>query len=192
MPISTEAAAQVQSTLDAVTANKVSGVPGMVFIAVDKNGETLVSHASGQVGAQTPHLVTLDSVFWIASCTKLITAISCLQLVEQGNIGLDDHATLYKFVPELEKIKMVSPDPDGFVKKKLVDRPGDITLRMLLAHTAGFTYTFLDPRTVIYGRPSGIDELSGDAKDILETPLFNPPGVTWEYGVGELPMTKVK
>lgn len=183
MPLSAQAVAQVQSTLDGVTANKESGVPGLVFLAADKNGETLVSQVSGNFGAQTPRPMTLDSVFWIASCTKLITAIACLQLVEQGKIGLDDHQMLYKYVPELEKMKMVSLEPDGFITKKLVDRPGNITLRMLLSHTAGFAYTFLDPRAAIYSRPVGIDEFSGDIRDILELPLFNPPGAAWEYGV---------
>ena len=28
----------------------------------------------------------MDSVFWIASCTKMIGGIACMQLVEQGKV----------------------------------------------------------------------------------------------------------
>jgi D-alanyl-D-alanine carboxypeptidase len=32
----------------------------------------------------------MDTVFWIASCTKMIVGIACMQLVEQGKFKLDD------------------------------------------------------------------------------------------------------
>jgi D-alanyl-D-alanine carboxypeptidase len=32
----------------------------------------------------------MDTIFWIASCTKMIVGIACMQLVEQGRFKLDD------------------------------------------------------------------------------------------------------
>jgi CubicO group peptidase (beta-lactamase class C family) len=32
--------------------------------------------------------ITADSVFWIASMTKAVTATACMQLVEQGKLQL--------------------------------------------------------------------------------------------------------
>jgi CubicO group peptidase (beta-lactamase class C family) len=43
--------------------------------------------------------MTMDSVFWIASCTKMITGIACMQLVEQGKLSLDDGDQVEKIAP---------------------------------------------------------------------------------------------
>lgn len=40
----------VQASLDSVTGDKSTGVPGLVFVAVDKNGDEIVANASGKVG----------------------------------------------------------------------------------------------------------------------------------------------
>lgn len=32
----------------------------------------------------------METVFWIASCTKMIVGIACMQLVERGVLKLDD------------------------------------------------------------------------------------------------------
>lgn len=39
----------VQKSLDSVTGDKSTGVPGLVFVAVDKNGDEIVANASGKV-----------------------------------------------------------------------------------------------------------------------------------------------
>lgn len=39
----------VQASLDSVTGDKSTGVPGLVFVAVDKNGDEIVANASGKV-----------------------------------------------------------------------------------------------------------------------------------------------
>ena len=69
---------------DAATADPKSQIPGLVFVAANKNGEENCSHASGKRGVDTQEPMTLDSVFWIASCTKMIGVIACMQLAEQG------------------------------------------------------------------------------------------------------------
>ena len=43
--------------------------------------------------------MTLDSVFWIASMTKAITAAAGMQLVEQGKLSLDE--PIGKVLPDL-------------------------------------------------------------------------------------------
>ena len=178
--LSSQAKSTIQSTLDACT-NKAggSGIPGLVFCAIDKDGKYLTQQVSGQHGLETPKPMTLDTVFWIASCTKMITGIACMQLSEQGKIDLDSSEQLYKYCPELKEKKVL--DESG----KLVQRKGEITLRMLLTHTAGFGYTFFNERLRDYARPTGYDEFSGDEKDYLSMPLVNQPGSRWEYGVSD-------
>jgi CubicO group peptidase (beta-lactamase class C family) len=186
MPISAQAVETIKSSLDGVTSDPKSGLQGLVFVAVDKKGETLAAHASGKRALNSDDPMTLDTVFWIASCTKMVAALACMQLVEQGKLSLDDPQSVYKLCPEVEKAKVLQ---DG----KLVDRKGDITLRMLLAHTAGFGYEFFNSRLADYGRAggrgvkgAGYDVFSGDFADIVTQPLVNQPGTAWEYGVRRL------
>ena len=103
MPSAT-AQENVQSSLDSVTGNSETGVAGIGFVAVDKNGDHIVANASGNRGLKSKKPMDLDTVFWIASCTKLLATICCMQLVEQKKLFLDDHEHLYKMCPELTKI----------------------------------------------------------------------------------------
>ncbi|KAF4540776.1 Beta-lactamase [Lasiodiplodia theobromae] len=176
MSVTAEAQATIKSTIDAVTSK--SSIPGIVFVAVDKNGDVVASHCSGKTGATTSSTpMSLDTVFWIASCTKIITGIACMQLVEQGKLNLEDSAALYKILPELKDKQVLQDDGVTLVPKKK-----EITLRMLLDHTAGFGYTFFNPKLRDWGRPLGFDEFSGDARDVLDAPLVNQPGEKFEYG----------
>jgi CubicO group peptidase (beta-lactamase class C family) len=110
--------------------------------------------------------------------TKIVTTIAVLQLVEAGTIPLDDADFIAKHAPEISK-KLVYADGMNGVKQER-----SVTMRMLLAHTAGFGYTFLDPRVNVMGtRPVCIDEFAGDERDVVESPLLNQPGTLWEYGV---------
>ena len=71
----------------------------MVFAAVNRNGEIMFEHASCKVGAGRSEDMTLDSIFWIASCTKMITGIAAMQLVEQGKLALDDVDLVERLAP---------------------------------------------------------------------------------------------
>jgi CubicO group peptidase (beta-lactamase class C family) len=167
-------ASLIQSSLDSVTSHPSTGVPGLVFCAISKTGEPIASVVSGAMGIEAPEKpITLDSVFWIASCTKMITGIACMQLVEQNKLSLDDSKLIYTICPELERAQVL--DDSG----RLVERQGDITLRMLLAHTAGFGYPFFVEKL----RTFGYDQYAADRKAFLHKPLVHQPGTRWEYGV---------
>lgn len=96
--IAASAQSELKSQIDALTADP-HGAPGVVFAAVNKNGEIMFEHASGKVGAGRSEDMSLDSVFWIASCTKMITGIAAMQLVEQGKLALDDVDLVEKLAP---------------------------------------------------------------------------------------------
>ncbi|XTI84206.1 beta-lactamase/transpeptidase-like protein, partial [Cenococcum geophilum] len=155
----------VKNILDGVTSDPSTGVPGLILISVDKTGKSLVEHPSGTHGATTKEPMTLDTVFWIASCTKLITSIACMQLVEQGKLALDDAKLVEKIAPELKDVKVID-------NGKLVAKEGGVTLRMLLTHTAGFGYSFFDARLRDFGRFIGYDEFmcEGDVKHAAGEP----------------------
>lgn len=99
-------------------------IPGAVLVAADATGKFRYGKAFGKTARGEK--LALDSVMWIASCTKLMTAVAALQQVEQGKIGLDDDvATL---LPELAALEVIdSFDADG--KPVLTKRTEKITLR---------------------------------------------------------------
>lgn len=125
----------IQKSLDSVTSDQTSGIPGLVFVAVDKTGSEIAAVPSGRKGAGAGRPpMDLDTVFWIASCTKLLATMACMQAVEQGILKLDDHEQVYKLCPELKKVQVLREDGT------LEEKRGDITLRALLSHTSGFAY----------------------------------------------------
>jgi CubicO group peptidase (beta-lactamase class C family) len=96
--LSSQAVASLKDRIDAVTADP-EGIPGVVYCAVNKDGDLLFEHASGKVGVGKEGNVDMDTVFWIASCTKMITGIACMQLVEQGKLELDSVELVEKIAP---------------------------------------------------------------------------------------------
>ena len=93
-----EAVQELRTVIDAAIADP-HGPPGVVCAAVDKNGKHIFQHASGKMGAGIDKPMTMDNVFWIASCTKIVTGIACMQLVEQGKLSLDDSDQVEKLAP---------------------------------------------------------------------------------------------
>ena len=180
MPLSEQGVQGIKSFLDAVTSEGPTGSPGLAFHAVDRSGKTLVEHQAGNLSIDSKQAVNEDTLFWIASCTKLVTAVALLQLVEQGKIGLDDAEAVKKYAPEISKKQVYADGING------VDQENQVTLRMLLAHTAGFGYAFFDPRLQV---PNDLEGQTGDVNDILNSRLVNQPGSKWEYGVSLCPQS---
>ncbi|RMD39259.1 hypothetical protein DV735_g5871, partial [Chaetothyriales sp. CBS 134920] len=177
MGLSTEAVSNITSALNAACADENKGIPGLVGIAIGKDGKELYAHAAGKRGFGSSEPMTLDSIFWIASCTKMITGVACMQLVEQGKLALDDADQVARLCPEIKNLSVLQPDG------QLVPAKRGITLRMLLSHTAGFGYTFFHDGLRDYSKPVGYDEFSGHIKDLIQ-PLVHQPGEGWQYGVG--------
>jgi len=134
--LSASASDGIRELMDETTADP-NRIPGCVAVVVDKSGKTLFQHASGKRGAETKAPMTLDSVFWIASCTKMIGGIAAMQLVEQGKLGLDDADLVESYCPELKHVRILkSISEDG--KAETVEKKNRITLRMLLIHTGTY------------------------------------------------------
>ncbi len=67
--------------------------------------------------------------------TKFVTSICCHQLVDRGILSLDDPKCVSKYLPELKNLEIL----DGYDGEKPILRKStvEITLNMLLSHTAG-------------------------------------------------------
>lgn len=180
MPLNEQTINTLRSTLETACSDPLTGIPGAAVVVVDKNGDELFAHAAGRRGVVTPSQpLTPDSVFWIASCTKVVTGIACMQLVEKGVLRLDDGAQLETLCPELKTLKVLREDGS------LEDKQRAITLRMLLSHTAGFAYSFFNETLRNHMYPAGADEFTGRHQEFL-VPLVFQPGERWQYGVRDV------
>ncbi|KLJ11391.1 beta-lactamase [Blastomyces silverae] len=170
-----DSVASIRQTLENACVDQERGIPGVTFVVADREGKQLFAHAAGKRGKGVDEPMTLDSVYWIASFTKMITGIACMQLVEQGKLSLDDAEQIESLCPELKDLKVVQKDGTVVEKKR------GITLKMLLTHTAGFGYSFFHEQVRDYNRPIGYDEFSGHIYDVTQ-PLIFQPGEGFEYG----------
>lgn len=177
MSLHAQVTLRLRSIVDNACADQKSGIPGATVVVVGKDGTELFAHSAGKRGVASKDDMNLDNIFWIASCTKMLVGVACMQLVEQGVLSLDDGAQVERLCPELKTLKVLRPDGALEEKKRA------ITLRMLLSHTAGFAYTFFNERLRDWSFPVGVDEFSGRIEDMM-LPLVFQPGESWEYGVG--------
>jgi len=101
-----------------------------------------------------------DSLFWIASMTKPLTAVSILMLQDEGKLKVSD--PVEKFIPEFAALKT----PTG--------RPAQITIEQILTHTSG-----------LGEGGSGAIKSAHTLRDLIPIYLASPmqyePGARWKY-----------
>src|SRR3954470_13655390 len=139
---------QSQAQIDEILRQKSDAreIPGVVAIAASGN-DVLYQGAFGKRDLSKPDAMTLDSVFWIASMTKAVTAAAAMQLVEQGKLSLD--APIGNVLPDLASPQVLDGfDASGAPKLRAARTP--ITLRHLMTHTAGFAYDMWNGDMVKY------------------------------------------
>ncbi len=154
-------------------------MPGIVAVAATDKG-VVYEGAFGkrQLGKDAP--MTLDTVVWIASMTKAITATAAMQLVERGKLHLERPAS--ESVPALASAKVLEGfDAAGKPRLRPAKRP--ITLRHLLTHTAGFAYEIWEPSIAQYQQATGTPGITTCTNAALTTPLLFEPGDRWDYGI---------
>jgi CubicO group peptidase (beta-lactamase class C family) len=154
-------------------------IPGVVAMAANSK-EVIYQGAFGKRDLSKDDAMTLDSVFWIASMTKAITAAAAMQLVEQGKLSLD--APIGKVLPDLASPQVL----EGFDAKgepKLRPARNPITLRHLMTHTAGFCYDLWNGEMVKYLEKTGTPGIISCKNAALKTPIMTDPGTRWEYGI---------
>ena len=154
-------------------------LPGVVVAAATDKG-ALYEKAFGVRELGKPAPMTLDTVVWIASMTKAITATAAMQLVEKGKLSLDQPAR--EMVPQVGAARVI----DGFDsagKPKLREPRRPITLRQLLTHTAGYSYEIWSPTIAQYQTATDTPGITTCTNKALTTPLLFDPGDRWEYGI---------
>ncbi|MEO3884625.1 serine hydrolase domain-containing protein [Nonomuraea sp. B5E05] len=147
--------------LDTILADGVPRVCSAAVALIAVNGSVAAASAAGELvryadadgtpaGERPPAL--RDSIFDLASISKLFTTVVLLSLAEEGRLDLDEP-----------------------VARHIPVRDGRITLRHLLTHTAG-----LPPTRRIDRELPGADAAARMAA-MLETPIVHPVGGPYLY-----------
>jgi CubicO group peptidase (beta-lactamase class C family) len=172
---------QSKAQIDQVLRQKsdAAEIPGVVAVAATSK-EVTYQGAFGKRDLSRDDAMTIDSVFWIASMTKAVTAAGAMQLVEQGRLALE--APIGNVLPDLAAPQVLEGfDANGEPKLRPARNP--ITLRHLLTHTAGFCYDLWNGDMVQYMAKTGTPGIISCQNAALKTPLASDPGTRWEYGI---------
>jgi CubicO group peptidase (beta-lactamase class C family) len=167
--------------IDAVLRQAVAAgeVPGVVAVAANDRG-VVYEGAFGARELGRDAAMTPDTVGYIASMTKALTAAAAMQLVERGRLTLDGPAA--DIAPELSRTEVLEGfDPAGKPKLRPPKRP--ITLRHLLTHTSGFGYEIWNSDIIRYQQATGTPSIFTSENAALAAPLVCDPGERWVYGI---------
>ncbi|MES2569874.1 MAG: serine hydrolase domain-containing protein [Verrucomicrobiota bacterium] len=126
----------------------VAGPEGILHLGIDGHSDL----AAGKT-------MQPDTLFWIASMTKPVTACAIMMLQDEGKLSIDDPVA--RFIPELGALKTA----DG--------KPGNVTLKHLLTHTSGMAEAS--------NERSMAAKTLGDLIPAYLKPLKFEPGTKWEY-----------
>ena len=168
--------------IDDALAQGVAGgtVAAAVGLAADAHG-VFYEGAYGKRDLSAHDGVDPDTVFWLLSMTKAITAAACMQLVEQGKLSLDEPAA--KVLPELASPKVLEGF-DAAGRPMLRPAKREITLRHLLTHTSGYTYANWSSQLPRYEKATGLPDIAYSVNGAFAAPLEFDPGERWQYGIG--------
>ena len=156
-------------------------VPGAV-VAIARDGKLVHYKAYGQRDPASGAPMTLDTVFGLASMTKIFTSVAALQLTEDGRLPL--RSTLSEYYPGFGTMKVGVPQADGTLQ--LVDQKRPIYIHDLFRHTSGLTYGGRGDHPIAKFYPSGTQPpYEGDTQAFINTvtklPLAHQPGAVFEY-----------
>ncbi|KAI4176255.1 MAG: hypothetical protein LQ346_007910 [Caloplaca aetnensis] len=177
-----------QTTFEAEFAKACSNgvLPGVILAAANKSKTFTYSRSIGVSSSKDEHSdkpLRLDTVLGIASCTKLLTAIAALQLVEKQLLNLDEDVG--KNIPELSEIKIITGMDVASGQPVLRSKTSPITLRQLLPHSSGLGLDAAHPLLAKWRESRGEAVNSGSTvEERCNGPLLFEPGTSWMYGVG--------
>lgn len=113
-----------------------------------------------------------DTVFWIASQSKPITAAALMMLVDENKVRVDD--PVEKYLPEFKNQWAVAEKDEEHMLLRKPKRP--ITVRNLLTHTSGMPFaSALETPTL------DLLPLRDAVRSYAMTPLQFEPDSKWQY-----------
>jgi CubicO group peptidase (beta-lactamase class C family) len=147
-----------------------------------KDGHVIYQESHGYKNLETLELMTIDTIFRIASMTKPITSVLTMMLWEEKKLNLYDPIT--KWFPQFRNMKVLKNQPGEYEDANRL-----ITILDLLTHRAGFTYSGFQNGKLKddYDRVLGGDidsELTNEQwiDGLASLPLVSQPGEIFNYG----------
>jgi CubicO group peptidase (beta-lactamase class C family) len=167
--------------LYAQTAEKLSGsvepfvgrqeLAGAVMLVADKE-QVLAAEAVGWADIAGEKPMQTDSIFWIASQSKPITASALMMLVDEGKVNVND--PVEKYLPEFQG-QMVVVEKDA--EHVLLRRPQHpITVKNVLSHTSGLPF-----KSALEEPTLDLFSLVARVRSYAMTPLDFEPDSKYQY-----------
>ncbi|MEI6417654.1 MAG: serine hydrolase domain-containing protein [Sphingomonadales bacterium] len=176
-----------------VSAGKVSGA---VVALVEPGAFKPQFVTAGVTAFGGSEKVTPDTQWRIYSMSKPITAMAVMQRIATGDLKLDQPVA--DILPELKNLRVLA-DPE----KGLDSVPAEsaMTIRQLLTHTAGLSYSIqpngplekeykrlgIQPGSVpgfLQPGEGPLPDLNGMVAALAGLPLWQQPGKAWRYSIG--------
>ena len=155
-----------------VDSSEIAGCSARII----RNDEVLFEESFGYADIESKLKMSGDTIFPIASMSKVITVAGIMQLYEQGMFKLWDPVSQY--LPGFKNPKIAKEKPDG--SYEIVDAKGEVTMRQLFTMTSGVPYGWADTAA---GRIRIEKE-----KEWMSNPLSFPGTVGYVNLVGQLPL----
>jgi CubicO group peptidase (beta-lactamase class C family) len=144
---------------------------GAVMLVADKD-KVLAAEAVGWADMAAQKAMQTDSMFWIASQSKPITAAALMMLVDEGKVNVDD--PVEKYLPEFRG-QMVVVEKDA--EHVLLRRPSHpITVKNVLSHTSGLPF-----KSALEEPTLDLFPLAARVRSYAMTPLEFEPDSKYQY-----------
>ncbi len=155
---------------------------------VMRGTEVIDEYRTGYLDYEAKSPLPADAIFRMYSNTKIVTAVAAMMLYEEGRFALDD--ALADYLPAFKDPRVLRVEA-----KSISDTEpcrSQITIAQTLSHSAGWSYGFIEPQSVIDGAYtsqgadifSSFDSTLAQLCDKLATlPLAFQPGTQWRYSL---------
>lgn len=144
---------------------------GAVALVADKS-KVLSVESVGFADIGGEKAMKADSVFWIASQSKPMTAVAVMILVDEGKISLDD--PIEKYLPEFRGQMFVAEKDNEHIVLRKPKHP--ITVRETLNHTSGMPFKSAIEEPTLDGL-----SFASAVRSYAMTPLLSEPGTVYRY-----------
>ncbi|KAK4451288.1 beta-lactamase/transpeptidase-like protein [Podospora aff. communis PSN243] len=178
----------ISDNLDQIYSDAVASglLPGVSLWAGDKNGRILCSKSQGVASlkaSKQQQPFTDSTICAVASLSKLMTSVAVLKAVELGKLDLD--ADVRPTFSSMGQYGVITDFDDEKNVAAFGPDSTPISLRMLLCHTSGHEYDWLNPLLGKWRASRNEIPWSGPTvEDKSAIPLVFAPGTNFAYGGG--------
>ncbi len=144
-------------------------------LAVSYNGETVYRKWVGYADAECKRPLSGKDVSWIFSCTKVITCLAAMRLVEEGKVALDDPVS--KYIPEFARLRVHNKKTG-----EITDAQSVMTVEHLFTMCGGMNYN-IDAEPIKAAREKEGASTLDIVRSMADALLDFEPGERYQYSL---------